>query len=456
MELTFKTERERQYDCDVCVIGGGTAGFVAALASARTGAKTILIEKNGFIGGTAINGATGLHSYFNIYKPFPGVSKLQLVRGIPQEMVDELVKAGGSTGHVEMEKGYDFVSILTPVDPEVFKMVALKMCTKEPNLTLMLHTSVITSILKEEGIIDGVVINSKSGLEFIKAKIFIDCSGDGDVAAKGGAKFRHIKGNEEGAYGVGLTFRIGNVNLEEFVDFLEEEKILTQLAKGVKPGDSKKSIIRIRASFSEKFKGEDVPRDFFGTSIRPNELTHVNCIGFGPLDALSKDDLTKAEIVLREKAQDTLNWLKANIPGFSNSFVSGTSLSVGVRRTRAIECLYNLTREDVLEGRSFSDEIGRFGFIDNPNYFVKNGGSYGIPYRCLIPLGVKNCLVAGRMISLDFVVHNTTRNTACCMVQGQAAGTAAALSILENTEPSRLPIKLLQEKLTEDGVYFEG
>jgi len=453
MEVTLKVEN--QYDYDVCVIGGGTAGFVSALASARTGAKTILVEKNGFIGGTAINGATGLHNYFNIYKAFPGVPKLQLVRGIPQEIVDELIKAGGSTGHIEMEEGYDFVSMLTPVDPEVFKIVALKMCTKEPNLNLMLHTSVITTVLKEEGMIEGVVINSKAGLEFIRAKMFVDCSGDGDVVAKAGAKFRHTKGGEEGAYGVGLTFRIGNVDLEEFVNFLKGENILTQLARGIKPGDNRESIVRIGAKFSEKFKGEDVPRYFLTTSIRPNELTHVNCIGFGPLDSLSRDDLTKAEIILREKAQKTLNWLKTNISGFSDSFVSGTSISVGVRRTRAIECLYNLSREDVLEGRGFSDEIGRFGFIDNPNYFVRDGGSYGIPYRCLVPIGVRNCLVAGRMISLDFIVHNSTRNTVCCMVQGQAAGTAAALCVLENIEPSKLSSKLLRERLAKDGVYFE-
>jgi len=453
MEVTFKIQN--QYDCDVCVIGGGTAGFVSALASARTGAKTILVEKNGFLGGTAINGATGLHSFFNIYKPFPRAPKVQLVKGIPQEIVDELVKAGGSTGHIEMEEGYDFVSILTPVDPEVFKMVALKMCEKEPNLNLMLHTSVISTVLKEEGKIEGIVINSKIGLEFIKAKMFVDCSGDGDVVSKAGAKFRHIKGEEEGAYGVGLTFRIGNVDLEESVNFLRRENILTQLARGIKPGDNRESIVRIGAKFSEKFKGEDVPRYFLATSIRPNELTHVNCIGFGPLDSLSRDDLTRAEIILREKVQKTLNWLKTDIPGFSDSFVSGTSISVGVRRTRAIECLYNLSREDVLEGRSFPDEIGRFGFIDNPNYFVKDGGSYGIPYRCLVPIGVKNCLVAGRMISLDFVVHNSTRNTACCMVQGQAAGTAAALCVLENTEPAKLSSKLLREKLAEDGAYFE-
>lgn len=453
MEIAFEIKRKHEYD--VCVIGGGTAGFIAALASARTGASTVLIEKNSFIGGTAINGATGLHSFFNIYKPFPNTPKIQLVKGIPQEVVEELIKSEGSTGHIEMERGYDFVSILTPVDPEIFKTVALKMCMREPNLTLMLHTSAIAPILKEEGVIDGIIINSKAGLELVRAKIFIDCSGDGDIVSKAGAKFHHFKGIEEGSYGVGFTFRIGNVNLEEFVEFLEERGILTQFAKGVKPGDNGESPIRIGASFINKFEGEDVPKYFLATSIRPNELTHVNCIGFGPVDSLSREDLTKAEVYLREKALRTLKWFKDNIPGFAGSFVSSTPVSVGVRRTRAVECLYNLTREDVLEGRGFYDEIGRFGFIDNPNYFVKDGGSYGIPYRSLIPVGVKNCLVAGRMISLDFVVHNSTRNTACCMVQGQAVGTAAALCVLENTEPSKLSPELLRDKLAKDGAYFE-
>jgi len=408
---------------DVVVIGAGPAGIVAALSAARTGAKTAIIEKYGFPGGCLVGGATGIHSFFNIFKAEPPTQKKQIVKGIPQEIIDRLTESEGGLGHIEMEKGYDFVSMLTPFDPEIFKFVTLKML-KEAGVHLLFHTFFVDACVGE-GKVKAVVVHSKSGQEAIRGKIFVDCTGDGDLAAKV-ASFIHFKGKKN--YGVSLTFRMGNVNLDKAADFLEKKGALTQLARAIKHRGTHLSVVRLGASFKpwqEEVQKRGIKNYLLSTSIRENDLTYLNCTGYAPLDSLSRDDLVKAELSLRDEVLRMVGFLQDCIAGFESAYLVGTSVQVGIRRTRIIKTVYELKREDVIQGKSFPDEIGRFAFIDNPNYFVKNGGSYGIPYRCLIPLESQNLLIAGRMMSTDTVVHNSTRNTACCMVTGQAAGSCS-------------------------------
>ena len=184
------------YECDVLVAGGGTAGIVAALAAARNGAKTILIDRYGFLGGTLINGAGPLHSFFNLYKAFPGVAKVQVVRGIPQEIVDRMVKAGGSPGHLEQDKGRQLRFRHHPDRLGIFKGVIFDMM-EEAGVRVLLHVMAVETI-REGNRVKGVIIEGKSGREAILAKTVIDTTGDGDVAAKAGAGFiqaaRHHQG----------------------------------------------------------------------------------------------------------------------------------------------------------------------------------------------------------------------------------------------------------------------
>jgi flavin-dependent dehydrogenase len=226
MSELFIEERLRTpvgYECDVVIAGGGTAGVVAALAAARNGAKTILVDRYGFLGGTMLNGAGPLHSFFNLYKAFPGVEKVQVIRGIPQEIIDRLVAAGGSPGHLEQDKGGTYDSVITLVDWEIFKGVAFDML-EEAGVRILLHVMAVGTVM-EGSTVKGIIIEGKSGREAILAKAVIDTTGDGDVAAKAGAAF--IK--QHGTTRVGMPFGMTNVDMPRLVRFLEEHDMVTQL-----------------------------------------------------------------------------------------------------------------------------------------------------------------------------------------------------------------------------------
>jgi hypothetical protein len=447
---------ERRYDSyDVLVAGGGMAGIASAIASGRTGAKTILIEKAGWLGGMGITGATGLHSYFNIFDAHPEAERIRVVAGIAQELVDRVTELGGGMGHIRMERGGDFVSMITPVEPEVFKYVAIKMC-HEAGVRLLFHT-VIEDVLASNGHIDGVVIWNKAGRNYLFAKQYIDCTGDGDLSAYAGASFEHYKAGQHGAYSAGFTFRLCNVDLAEMEADLEKKGLITQLAHAIKPYTNKPDVVRlgINTGKLKQMGVENAQGYFLSSSLRPREITYCNCINYGPNDGLDPDALSNAEIDLRGKMLEVADMFRKHIKGCEECYPAGPAPSAGQRRSRAIHCQYELSQEDCTEGRKFDDQIGCFAFIDNGNFFVKDAGYYGIPYHALIPRNLDNVLIAGRMMTVDLVAHNSTRNTVCCLVCGQAAGTAAGLSALKDISPSDLDIEELQNRLKSDGVLLE-
>jgi hypothetical protein len=200
---------------------------------------------------------------------------------------------------------------------------------------------------------------------------------------------------------------------------------------------------------------EDAPRYFLSSSLRPRELTHCNCINYGPNDGLDVDALTAAEVDLRARMLQVVQMFRQHIAGCEQCYCAGPSPAVGQRRARAIRCLVELTQEDCTTGRRFDDQIGCFSFIDNPYHLVEDGGAYGIPYRALIPSGVDNLLVAGRMMTVDLVAHNSTRNTVCCLLCGQAAGTAAAMAARGRVPPDQVDTEALRESLRRDGALLE-
>jgi len=165
--------------------------------------------------------------------------------------------------------------------------------------------------------------------------------------------------------------------------------------------------------------------------------------------------ITDAEIDLRERMFDVAEMFRKHIAGCEHCYVAGPAPSVGQRRGRAIRCEYELSEEDCTEGKQFDDQIACFGFIDNSRYFVREAGTYGIPYRALIPRGLSNMLIAGRMMTVDLVAHNSTRNTVCCFSCGQAAGTAAAFAAVSDIAPTELNAQLLRDALLNDGVLLK-
>jgi hypothetical protein len=445
----------RYEPCDVLVAGGGMAGIAAAVAAARTGARTVLVEQNGWLGSMGITGATGLHSFFNVFDAHPGAPRRRVAAGIAQELVDRCQQMGGGMGHVRMERGGDFVSMLTTVEPEVFKLAAARLCL-ESGVKLLLHT-VLDEVRSTDGAVEAAVVWNKAGRNLIRAKQYVDCTGDGDLAAYAGAEFARFAPGDPGAYSAGFTFRLCNVDLGAFERDLDARGILYQVAHAVKPGADRPDLIRVGIDMPKLAEqtGEATPGYFLACSIRPRELTYCNCINYGPNDGLDAEALSTAETDLRDRMFKVVALFRKHIKGCEQAYPAGPAPSVGQRRARAIRCHYELTQEDCTGGAQFADQIGCFGFIDNNRYFVKEAGAYGIPYRALIPRGLRNVLIAGRMMTVDLVAHNSTRNTVCCLLCGQAAGTAAAMAAAAEVAPADLHAETLRRKLAADGALLE-
>ncbi|UCH33105.1 MAG: FAD-dependent oxidoreductase [Armatimonadota bacterium] len=453
--MQLPTIDESRYDpCDVVVAGGGMAGIAAAIAAARSGASTVLVEKAGWLGGMGITGATGLHTFFNVFDGHPGAERMRVVGGVAQELVDSVQHLGGGVGHVRMERGGDFVSMLTPVEPEAFKLAAARMCL-EAGVRLLLHT-VMDEVHASAGHIDGVVVWNKAGRSLIRAKQCVDCTGDGDLAAYAGAEFVHFKAGERGAYSAGFTFRLCNVDLAEIERDLDSRGLVTQLAHAVKPGANAPDLVRLGIDMRKlgEETGAPVPHYFLSSSVRPRELTYCNCINYGPNDGLDVDALTSAETTLRGQMFEVVELFRKHAAGCGECYAAGPAPSVGQRRARAVRCEYELTQQDCTQGAQFDDQVGCFGFIDNSEYAVREAGAYGIPYRALIPLGVDNLLIAGRMMTVDLVAHNSTRNTVCCLICGEAAGTAAAMATAAGHTPREVDAEALRRRLLDGKVVL--
>jgi hypothetical protein len=443
------------WQADVVVVGGGMAGIGAAIAAARSGAATVLVERAGWLGGIGISGATGLHTFYNVYLEAPGAPQLKLIGGIPQELIDRTVEAGGAVGHVEMERGGDFISRLTNVAPEVYAVVAARAC-RGAGVKLLLHTT-CTGILGTEGQIDGAAVWTKAGAGTVRGKVFVDCTGDGDLAAWAGSECVHYRPGDHGAYHAGFTFRLCNVDLHALEAHVEREGLLYQLAHAVKPGTTSAEPIRLAIDMKPfREKGvEGAPHYFISTSMRPRELTFCNCLGYGPMDALDPEMLTEAECAMRQAVLDTAGFLRRTFDGCADAYPAGPAPACGPRRGRAILCDHDLTQDDVTGAARFDDEIGLYGWIDNPTFSVRDAGFYGIPYRALRPRGLDNVLIAGRMMTVELVAHNSTRNTMISMVCGQAAGTAAALAAQRGCATRQVPLNELRDRLRGAGVLLD-
>ena len=448
-------DETRYQPCDVLVVGGGMAGIAAAIAAARGGAKTALVERAGWLGGMGITGATGLHTFFNIFGAHPGAERTRVVAGIAQELVDRVGHLGGGVGHVPMERGADFVSMVTPVEPEAFKLAAAQLCL-EAGVKLLLHT-VLDEVRSSAGHVEGVVVWNKAGRSLIRARHYVDCTGDGDLAAYAGAPFEHFQPGRPGAYSAGFTFRLCNVDLAAMEADLDRRGLIHQLAHAVKPWTARPDVVRLVANTGAlrgQPGGENAPGYFMSSSLRPREITYCNCINYGPNDGLDPEALTAAETDLRRRMFEVTDFFRKCVAGCEGCYPAGPAPSAGQRRARAIRCEYELTQEDCTEGRQFEDQVGCFAFIDNADYLVRDAGAYGIPYRALLPRGLDNALIAGRMMTVDLVAHNSTRCTVCCLVCGQAAGAAAAMAASKGVAPAHLDAQELRARLTRDGVLL--
>ena len=443
-----------RYQCDVLVCGGGTAGFVAALAAARNGADTLLIEHNGFIGGTLVNGAGPLHSFFNLYNAYPEAGRHQVVQGIAQELVDRLKARRQSPGHMEMKKGGNYDSVITLIDWEGFKALALEMLT-EAGVRLLLHTDAV-AVKKDGERLTHVIIQGKSGREAIAAKVVIDTTGDADVAELAGC----LTEKRHHTTSVGMPFGMRNVDMKRLTAYLEEHDLITQLVLGEEQ-DPDNHAIRVgfdlkRVPEFTQYLTETGIWGPLGFSLHEGEFTYINGTSVRNVDATDTIALSDAEVKLRMQVATLAQMLIDHIPGFENASICRTQDKIGVRLTRIVECEHVLTLDEIVDGTRFDDEVFLYGFHDcAPRITIKDGKWFGFPYRALVPLKVDGLLVAGRCVTREWEAHMSTRNTVSCMAQGQAAGTAAALAARTGVLPRALDTDALRRLLREQKVFLD-
>lgn len=436
---------------DVVVAGGGTAGVVAALAAARQRVRTTLIEIKGYTGGTVVEGGTALHSFYNLWKAFPGVEKRQVVRGIPQEIINRLVKVGGCSGHAEMDKGFNYDSVCTAIDTELYKLVTMEMLF-EAGVSVAVNTRLVGAIM-EGSRIKGVITESRSGRQAVQAGAFIDSTAYGDLAAFAGADYK-----EPDDYACCNSVGIGNVDIDKYRDFMTRNGDISQIAMGIRSGEDGK-IVRVEGSLGKEFSAEagKIGMSAVTTTVHDNYLMFIKCNYKVPGKVTDRDAMARAELEVRKRMAKAVELFRKYVPGCEKAFMARTSPSLCIRRGRLITCDYDITRSDVLDGKHFEDDIMAYGFHDNaPRLQVKNGGTYGITYKALRVAGIENLLVAGMMITSNHDAHMSTRNTVCCMGQGQAAGTAAALCAAKKCGTRDLKYTDLRDALLKAGVYLES
>lgn len=443
-----------RYQCDVLVCGGGTAGFAATLSAARNGADTLLIEHNGFLGGTLVNGAGPLHSFFNLYNAYPEAGKHQVVQGIAQEIVDRLVARRRSPGHMEMKTGGNYDSVITLIDWEGFKTLALEML-QEAGVHMLFHTDAV-AVNKDGDRLTHVIIQGKSGREAIAAKVIIDTTGDADVAYLAGCETE----KRHHSTSVGMPFGMRGVDMKRLVAYLQENDLITQLVLGEEQ-DPDNHAIRVgfdlkRVPQFTRYLEETGIWGPLGFSLHDSEFTYINGTSVRSVDATDTQLLSDAEIKLRMQVDTLSRMLIQYIPGFENAYVCRTQDKIGVRLIRIVNCEHVLSLEEIVSGARFADEVFLYGFHDcAPRITIRDGKWFGFPYRAMVPVKVDGLLVAGRCVTREWEAHMSTRNTVSCMAQGQAAGAAAALAVQGGVLPRHVDTDKLRNLLRTQKVFLD-
>ena len=397
-------------DYDVIVVGGGCAGFAAALAAARNGAKTLILERFPFFGGTATASLmANIVGMRNQVEP----NRLQVCKGIGEELILNLLACGGATvtrnayqatggehANVKGDMSYSYA-----FDTEKFKYVTLKMAV-DAGVDILFHVY-FSDVMMDGDTVTGVVFEGKSGRQAARSKVVVDCSGDADVATRAGVPFWQTAQDEAKRLNDSLMLKVHGFDKD------------------------------VRTSSC--VCGEDMilwgPKVCFHNGADTRELTQI-------------------EIEARLGVFDFMDELRKKQPDLRNAQIADTGCLMGIRQTRFIEGVYKITGDDVLSGARFDDVIA---LASNPviDYFgyrrYLEHEAYDIPYRCLLPKMVDGLLVAGRCMSSDQIAYESWRAMAHVLCIGEGAGVAAALSARENVQPRNVNIQALQETLLRQG-----
>ena len=427
-------------DVDVCVVGSGSAGSTAAIAAARGGASVILVEKLPFLGGTS---TAVLDTFYGFYTP--GAEPRKIVGGIPDDVVADLRGLGPV---IERPNTYGAGTGVTYLAEHL--KVAWERLVEAAGARILLHAFVQAADV-HGGRLDAVVVATKAGLRQIRARTFIDASGDGDLSHHAGFGYE-LAGDVEPAQTLTTTFRMVNVDLDRR-RAVSKPRFHELMSTAASSGDY------------------DLPRREGSDHITPIDgmtatiMTRLDSYrreGDAIVNATDPDFLSAAEIAGRRQVLEYVRFLIDRVPGYERASLVALGTQIGVRETRRVHGDYRLTRDDVLTARSFDDSIGLCGAPIEDHHggsgtawaYLPDGQAVGIPYRTLVVRDATNVLVAGRCFSATHDAHASVRSMAQCMAMGQAAGTAAAMAVADGLTPRDVDIAALRDRLRRDGAIL--
>lgn len=459
-----------QINVNTVIVGAGAAGVGAAAGAAKNGADTLLVEAGPLVGGELLTGMTIDGAVNAVGEWING--------GVVRELVDECAKMDGYVGLLNDHRLIRYVCY----DPEVMKIAITRVLSRY-GVRLLLH-SFVQDVIVEDGRVSGLIVCNKMGRLLIRAENVIDCSGDGDIAVKAGAGWE--MSDETGdLQPVSIMFRMANVEAEPLLRFVREhpDYVAVGESDAIRAGRTDQELVDSLYEQGQPcvfFKGEG---PFLAQAIQSGEMYSTALIMIQPtstprrevcinttrvwdLDPLHTLDLSKAMPVLYDQVWACTEFLRKRVPGFERAAFAAIAPRMGIRETRRIDGQYVLTEDDVMAGRKFDDVIAKGSHhIDihgrekgQVRIAVANGGSYDIPFRCLVPKGLRNVLVAGRCLSSTRPAHGTARMMGPCLAMGEATGTAAALRQVENMDVdlSEFPIERLHARLRENGAILDG
>lgn len=421
---------EGEYDIIVC--GGGPAGLMAAVAAARNGAKTLLIERYGFVGGMATSALVTPISEFRHFGK-------QHIGGIPFELMQLATDLGGAT--IDRESG-NF-----PVNDEILKLAAQRLLLGA-GVTLLYHTWLSDCVMEGDRI-SHVIVQNKAGRVAYSARSFIDCTGDADLVRAAG--FPTVKGDV--LQPATLWFQLGGVDTEAL------EYVFGDAKDGMLPVSGK-----IRDRLLELNAAGEIPI-FGGPWI--NRFWHDGMVSINLLreatDASDPAWFTRTECSLREALHRFIDVLRREFPEFKDCWLAKSGIQTGVRESYHIVGLYRLSKDDILVPKAFPDTIAKGAHVidihssssNEQDGLVVPRQEYNVPLRCLIPQGSRNLITAGRCLSADGPGFGSVRVMATCMAMGQGAGTAAALAVKHGYSMSAMNFDLLRQTLLAQGAVID-
>ena len=424
---------------EVAVLGGGPAGIAAAVASARAGRRTLLIERYGFLGGMGT--AAGVTNFCGLHANVFGEMH-RVVQGVASDLLARIDRLNGlNAPHLVLGK-----IMAQAYDTAAYKIAADDLLTSH-NVDILFHALGAGAVMRDNGRIDALMVETKAGRRAIVASIFIDCSGDGDLAAWAGAPYE-VGDNAGSMLYPSMMFRLNGIDPEKAGDAWRTIPALMEQAEaaGTHHFPRKAAIVRPQRSQVE---------------WRVN-FTQLSRDDGRAISGIEPDDLTTGEIEGRRQAIKAFEFLRT-VPGFENSYIVDIPPQLGIRETRRVVGDYMVSGEDVLACASFDDSIGVNGWPIEAHVagdvvfkfppIPESRGFNELPYRMLTPQGIDNLLVAGRCASMTHEGQSAARVSGACFVMGEAAGTAAALALSGNTPPRDIDVATLQTQLKRQGAF---